>query len=231
MPSPSQGGRLFPMSEAKDGSGKASDLRKRAEKIARAAEDSAGEVVSPEAAMELLTELRVHQIELEMQNDELRRVQAELETAKERYVDLYELAPVGYFTLSERGLILEANLTASTLLGVPRAKLVRQPLTHFVRPDDQDIFYKYYKTLFAGEEEQVCEVRLARSEARPVWVSLEATVVQDDGGTRTCRLVISDITERKQAEVGLQEAGRTAERYLDIAAEVIVSLDAEGNVT
>jgi PAS domain S-box-containing protein len=193
------------MSEAKDGLRKASDLRNRAEKIARAAEDSSGEAISPEAAMELLTELRVHQIELEMQNDELRRVQAELETAKERYADLYELAPVGYFTLSERGLILEANLTASTLLGVPRAELVRQPLTHFVRPDDQDIFYKYYKTLFAGEEAQVCEVRLARSEACPVWVSLEATVVQDDGGTRACRLVMSDITERKLAEEVIRE--------------------------
>src|SRR4249920_3841213 len=89
------------------------------------------EVLSPEAARRALHELRVHQIELEMQNEELRRIQEELEGSRARYFDLYDLAPVGYFTLNEQGLILEANLTAAKLLGVARSALVKQPLSRF----------------------------------------------------------------------------------------------------
>ena len=95
----------------------------------------------------MLHELRVHQIELEMQNEELRRTQAELEASRARYFDLYDLAPVGYFTLSEKGLILEANLTAATLLGVARGDLVKQPLPRFILPEDQDIYYLHRKQL------------------------------------------------------------------------------------
>ena len=119
-------------------------LRRRAEAIA--GERAGGmpenlEVLSPEVARRALHELRVHQIELEMQNEELRQTQEELEASRARYFDLYDLAPVGYFTLSEQGLILEANLTAAKLLGVTRGTLVKQPLSHFVLREDQDIYY------------------------------------------------------------------------------------------
>src|ERR1041385_2345335 len=112
-------------------------LRKRAEALAAA---KAGEmpenleVRSPEVARRALHDLRVHQIELEMQNEELRRTQEELEVSRARYFDLYDLAPVGYFTLNEQGFILEANLTAAKLLGVGRAALVKQPLSRFILP-------------------------------------------------------------------------------------------------
>jgi PAS domain-containing protein len=102
--------------------------------------------LSPRSAR-ALHELRVHQIELEMQNEELRRTQEELEASRERYFDLYDLAPVGYFTLSEQGLILEANLTAAKLLGVARSALVKQPLSRFILPEDQDIHYLHRKAL------------------------------------------------------------------------------------
>ena len=90
------------------------------------------DALSPEEIRQILHELRVHQIELEMQNEELRLAQAELDAARVRYFDLYDLAPVGYFTVSEKGLIIEANLTAAALLGVARGKLVNQPISQFI---------------------------------------------------------------------------------------------------
>ena len=92
-----------------------------------------------------LHELRVHQIELEMQNEELRRVQAELETARARYFDLYDLAPVGYCTVDERGMIVQSNLAAATLLGVSRAQAVLKPIGSFIFRDDQDSYYLHRK--------------------------------------------------------------------------------------
>src|SRR5579863_8611523 len=123
----------------------AQSLRERAEAVAdeKAGEMETLEVLTPEIARRALHELRVHQIELEMQNEELRRTQEELEASRARYFDLYDLAPVGYFTLSEQGLILEANLTAAKLLGVPRGTLVKQPLSRFVLREDQDTYYLY----------------------------------------------------------------------------------------
>ena len=93
------------------------------ENTAQAAPDI--EAAWPDAARHPLYELRVHQSELEMQNEELRRAQLELDATRARYFDIYDLAPVGYCTLSEQGLILEANLTAAALLGVARGELAR----------------------------------------------------------------------------------------------------------
>src|SRR3990172_4427764 len=97
------------------------------------------ESLSIEVARRTLHELRVHQSELEMQNEELRRAQAELDAVRARYFDLYDLAPVGYCTLAETGLILEANLTVANVLGIARGGLVRQPLSRFIRDEDQDL--------------------------------------------------------------------------------------------
>ena len=184
-------------------------LRRRAERIAwekafRIPENM--ESLSIEAARPMLHELRVHQIELEMQNEELRRAQAELDAARARYFNLYDMAPVGYCTLSEQGLILEANLTAATLLGVARGALVKQPLTRFILPEDQDIYYRHHKQLFESGEPQACELRIVKMDGTAFWVHLAATAAQDAGGTPVCRTVMSDITERKRAEEALRES-------------------------
>jgi PAS domain-containing protein len=126
------------------------ELRRQAEEIARgkAARTSKdrGEI-SPEEARQVLHELQVHQIELEMQNEELRTAQEELDSARARYFDLYDLAPVGYSTISESGLILEANLTAATMLGMARGALVKQSFGRFILKEDQDIYYLHRKRL------------------------------------------------------------------------------------
>ena len=119
------------MAEEKNITGKASELRKRAEeKNAQSLENI--DALLPKETQQVLHELRVHQIELEMQNEELRTSHAELETARTRYLNLYDLAPVGYCTVSEDGLILDANLTASVMLDLPRGALVTQYFGRFI---------------------------------------------------------------------------------------------------
>jgi PAS domain S-box-containing protein len=163
-----------------------------------------GSAPSPGSAA---SELRVHQIELETQNEELRRAQEELEASRARYFDLYNLAPVGYLTVSQENLILEANLTAANLLGVARGKLVRQPLTCYIFPEDQDIYYRHRKQLLETGEPQACEMRLVHPDASPFWVHLTATVAHDaERDASMCHIVMSDISERKQAEKALQES-------------------------
>jgi PAS domain S-box-containing protein len=164
------------------------------------------EALSPDAVQRALHELRVHQIELEMQNVELRRTQEELEGSRARYFDLYDLAPVGYFTLSERGLILEANLTAAKLLGVARGALVKQPLSRFVLPEDQDIHYRHLKPLLETGAPQSWELRLLRKDAAPFWARVEATTAQDADGSSVCRAAVSDINESKRAEDALRKS-------------------------
>ena len=175
-------------------------LRQRAEEIAQEKQDrSSGDLqgMSPEETRQKLHELLVHQIELEMQNDELRRAQAELEDARARYLDLYDLAPVGYCTISERGLILETNLTAANLLGVARSALIKQPISRFILKEDQDVYYLHKRKLFETGEPQAYELQMRKSDGTAFWAHLVAVTLQDADGVPICRVVLSDITERK----------------------------------
>ena len=153
-----------------------------------------------ETNQQLLHDLRVHQAELEMQNEELRRTQEELELSRARYFDLYDMAPVSYFTLSHAGLIQEANLTAAALLGVPRSAMAKQPLSRFILEADQALYFHHRRQLVETGARQVCELRMLRSGGAPCWVRFEATSVVDAAGVLGCRAVVSDITARRHAE-------------------------------
>jgi len=183
-----------------------SALREEAEKIVHANEEESLKnlsALSPEETRQMLHELHVHQIELEMQNEELLRVEITLDAERERYFDLYDLAPVGYCTLTTEGLILQTNLTAATLLGVARGVLVTQMLSSFVIKDDQDIYYLYRKQLVESGQHHSCELRMAKNDGSQVWVHLSATTVQDKG-ISLLRFVLSDISERKKHENQLE---------------------------
>lgn len=206
--------------------GRASDLRQRAEEEARADSEKPLDMLSPEETLQVLHELRVHQIELEMQNEELRRAQVELEASRARYFDLYDLAPVGYVTLSEEGIILEANLTAATLFGVAEGNFVKRPLPQFILPADQDVYYLHRKQLFETSSPQICELRMLKKDGIQFWARLEATVAQDTDGAPVCRTVVSDITERKRAEAELLEMNRHLEDATARANEMAVRAEA-----
>jgi two-component system cell cycle sensor histidine kinase/response regulator CckA len=194
-------------------------LRQQAEKIARDTPGRALENLNsllPADAQRVLHDLQVHQIELELQNEELRQAQDALEASRARYFDLYDLAPVGYFTLDESGLILEANLTGATLLGVGRGALVRQPISRFIVGDDADICYLHRKQLFQTGAPQAFELRLLRQGSAPFSAWMEETVAPGNGGAPACRVVISDITERK----AIQEKLRHSQSLLQTAGKM-----------
>jgi PAS domain S-box-containing protein len=154
------------------------------------------------AAEKLVHELQVHQIELEMQNDELRRTQAALEDSRDRYFDLYEFAPVGYLTLSASSLILEANLTASTLLAVERQLLLRQPFTNLVTLDDRERWQHLFNEV--GEERpwQSFELALRRGDQRVFHARVNCRRVADARGV--LHLTLTDTSEQKQIEDALK---------------------------
>ncbi len=182
----------------------AAELRRRALAIAAdnslaGADDAAA--LSPEQTRQMLHELRVHQIELEMQNEELRRTQVELDVSRARYFDLYDLAPVSYYTVSEAtGLLLEANLAGATLLGLSRADLVGKPMTRFIVSEDQDSYYRYRKQI-ATSAAQWCDLHMLKDDRTPFWARLRVTAASEADGTAVTRIMVIDITERKQIEV------------------------------
>ncbi len=180
----------------------AADLRQRAEALSQENAAQLPEQIAPlssEATQRTLHELRVHQIELEMQNEELRRAQVELNATRSRYFDLYDLAPVGYCTLNDKWVILEANITASTLLGVARGTLANQPISQFVLKEDQHIYYLLRKELSETGTQQACELRMVKKDGMIFWARMEAAVAHDADGAPLNRVVLSDITELKLA--------------------------------
>jgi PAS domain S-box-containing protein len=159
----------------------AASLRQRAETAFRdnIAQPPDYENATPEETRRMLHELRVHQIELQMQNEELRRSQVELDAARERYFDLYDLAPVGYLAVSEAGLILEANLTAATLLGVSRGAVVMLPLSKFIHKEDQDSYHLHRKQLLDSGAPHAFELRMANKDGTTFWAHLETTMAHN----------------------------------------------------
>ena len=147
-----------------------SDLRRHAERklktVPRVSEDLSK--MSPQDLANLIHELQVHQIELEMQNEELRRIQEELEKSRDRYSHLFEFAPVGYFSVDEKGTVVAANLTAAALLGIPRASLVGRPFSRFILRTDQNVFYLQRKRLLETGNMQPVELRLVKKRRQPL---------------------------------------------------------------
>ncbi len=153
-----------------------------------------------------LYELRVHQIELEMQNEELRQFQLDLNDSQERYFDFYDMAPVGYCSLDDTGIILESNLTTANLLGVPRESLIKQPFTRFIESADQDIYYLMRKQLIQTKAVQSCELRLRQKEGEPLWVGLTVSCAPTVGHGPVMRIVLSDITIARNRLLELERA-------------------------
>ncbi len=197
----------------------ADDLRRQAEErldgLSAAAAAAAAASPVPEDVAAIAHELRAHQIELEMQDEELRGAQLELDAQRQKYFELFDLAPVGYLTLNDKGVVGDANLTAAHLLGVERQMLIGQPLSAFLLTADRDAYYLHQRTLQKSREPQTCELRLQRvgggagGDAEPAhfWARLESRPRRaDDGEPLSSWVTFSDVSETVAAHQALSES-------------------------
>ena len=187
----------------------AEELRRQAEERLKL-ETSLPEEISPAEAQKLIHELRVHQIELEMQNEELRRAQEILEESRRRYSDLYDFAPIGYLTLDELGTVKEANLTAARQLATARSRLIGRHFTAFLDMADREVFRAHLRLALEDQGSQTCELSLQTKDGETFFIALESVCHRDAEGRSLCRTAFSDITKRRQAETALKES---EERY------------------
>jgi PAS domain S-box-containing protein len=208
--------------------GSRQELRQRAEDLALSMRSEESTPLSLEEASRLVHELRVHQFELEMQNEQLRRTELEVEVARARYFDLYDLAPVGYVTLDEQGMVLEANLSVATLLHTSRGALVNRPLMLFIVAEDRGRYFRFWHELLEARTLGSLESRMVRTDGVSFWARLQATVAQDEQSSLSvCRITISDVNDRRQAEERLADSEARFRTIFDRVTDGVLLADLE----
>lgn len=177
----------------------------------------------------LLHALEVHQAELESQNAELLQARAELEATLERYTELYDFAPVGYFTIDRAGLIQEVNLTGATMLGVPRSELLQHHLLDFAAPASRPRLSQFLETVFTQPVKQACEALLLKIDGSSFWVDLQAAAVirPRDDRRQWCRVAVSDIAALKRGEEAQRRVESLAIAYQSANREIVRRREAE----
>jgi len=165
-------------------------------------------------AQRLVHELQVHQIELEMQNDELRRALSEIEESRARYLNLYDFSPIGYFTFDQKGRIEAVNLTGTSLLGMERQSLIKAPFPGFLHRDSLPVFSSHMEQVFTSGVKQTCELWLMLKNKNLLPVIMESILTEPaEGRPVQAHSAMIDISKRKQAEKALSES---EERYRSI---------------
>lgn len=186
-----------------------SELRQRAERQMKPKPAHSDEIagMSTKDMAKMIHELRVHQIELKIQNEELRRIQEELEEARDRYSHLYDFAPVGYLTVNEKGMVEGANLTFVTLVGMERSAIVGKPFSRFIQREDQDVYYRHRQRLLESGNFRSFRLRLVKNDGSVFYTSIACTIIRErDSDLKQIRIVVSDIREEKELEWRIQQA-------------------------
>jgi PAS domain S-box-containing protein len=194
-----------------------------------------------EDVRKLVEELQIHRIELEMQNEELRSTQYELEQSRKKYSDLYDFAPVGYLTINEEGRIVEANITAAKQLGMERSVLIGKPFNLYAAEDYREELHLHLRKVFKTKESQTCEIKLNGRSRINGYVQLDSTYVLDSDGLNLTRTTMTDISDRKQSEEKLivfagklEQSNRELEQFAFIAShdlqEPLRKIQAFGNM-
>lgn len=206
------------------------ELRRKAESALDGVDDQAksGPVDDIDC---LLHEVRVGQIELEMQNEELRRAYTELQNTMDRYSDLYDFAPVAYFTTDPKGMIQEGNLAGAALLGPGKSSLVGKLLVHFVAVPDRDAYRRHRRRVISSMGRHTCELQMIRNDGTPFYARLECVALRLGNGDLTgMRTVISDITDRKLAEEALFHEKERAQITLQSIGDGVITTTSDAIV-
>ncbi len=183
--------------------------------------------LSLEETQKLLHAVKVHQAVLALQNEELCKTVAELESTKASYADFYNMAPVGFITLSNDDLIEQANLTTSNLLGVAQSALLNQPILNFIHSDDHQSYERHRLLLVATKQSQIIELRMQRKDGTPFWARMESLAVSLDNGSTMLRMVLSDVSESRRLEE-IKASGAFQRAILDSISASIAVIDPEG---
>ncbi|MDY7031411.1 MAG: PAS domain S-box protein [Thermodesulfobacteriota bacterium] len=206
------------------------ELRKKAEAVLQMNPSVVRQIHSKDV-QNMIEDLQIHQVELELQNEELRRAQLELEKERDRYSELYDYSPVGYFTISDKGMILEVNLTGADMVGKERGFLIGRPFSQFIHRDYQDVFYLHNQELFKTKTRQRCELRLRRVDGSEFYVQLESIVAPDlEDHANHMRAAVSNIHERKMVEATLKRSEERYQNLYDNAPDIYFTVAQDGTI-
>ena len=207
-----------------------SELRDAAEKKLGNSPDATQEF-QEKSLEEIIHELQVHQGELETQNEELKRVQLELEATRNKYQDLYDFAPVGHFTLTQKGIIIEVNLAMAALLGMPGSKLIGRGFGHFVAPESLDQFDQHIISVLGHEEKQTCDLRLKREDGSSFYARLDGIRIESPvKGSYVIRIALIDISERKRLEEAIKQSEEMFRTVADFTYAWEYWIDPDGSL-
>ncbi len=206
-------------------------IRQKAEALLRD-EYSEKELASEKDLPKILHELRVHQVELEIQNEELRRIQVELQATQSKYFDLFNLAPVSYFSFDEHGKIVELNLTATQLLQRERKYLIGWPILPHLTPESSAVFFEHLDTVFRTRTRQQCELvfhQTVNSEKRELFVRVDSVAVKE-GDQWLCRATMTDISQQKKEERARQESEAHYRQIFENSGDAILLTEPDGSI-
>jgi PAS domain S-box-containing protein len=182
---------------------------------------------TPEELHRLVQELEVHQIELEMQNEELQQARSELESFLTKYTDLYDFAPVGYFTLDQKGFILSANLSGTRMFMVERSVILNQHFERFINPEYRPAFSAFLEKVFRDRNQETIETILQIEGKKDLYAQIEAVVSEN---RRECRVALMDITAQKQVEQKLQESEIKYRTLYETMSQGVLYRDSDGRI-
>ncbi|SEA42062.1 PAS domain S-box-containing protein [Flavobacterium gillisiae] len=177
--------------------------------------------------LKLIHELEVHQIELEMQNEELLIAKEQAEQAIEKYTELYDYAPSGYFTLSRGGRVIEANLTGVDMLGKLRSSVINSQFGFFISDDSKQIYNSFLDKIFKSKHRESCEVKLVTKDEKSFFGHLSGVITKDEG---QCNITLIDITKRRESELALVESKKRYQEIVNNLDEGIVIHAADSSI-